>query len=103
MATQDEFTIEVRNGRVVMTGELDMENGQTMVASLLALAAEANRLALDLREVSFMDARGLRSLLSVKDAQPEVRVVAVSPRVERVLSITETYDALVDSDLSETG
>jgi hypothetical protein len=39
----------------------------------------------------------------VKDAKPEARVVAVSPRVERVLSITETYDALVDSDLSETG
>ena len=103
MATQDEFTIEVRNGRVVMTGELDMQTGQTMAASLLALAAEAKRVALDLSEVSFMDARGLRSLLSVKDVKPEVHIVAVSPRVERVLSITETYEALVDDDLSQTG
>ena len=103
MTTQDDLNIELRGGRVVVTGELDMRSGPEMAASLLALAAEANRLAVDLSEVSFIDARGLRALLFVKVAQPDFRVIAVSPRVERVLEITETYSELVDDEISATG
>jgi anti-anti-sigma factor len=103
MTAQDSFRFEIRDGRIVVTGELDMRSGAEMAASLLALAVEANRLAVDLTEVSFMDARGLRALLFVKDVHPAVSVIAVSPRVERVLEITDTYAALVDSDLGATG
>ena len=46
-----------------------------------------------------MDACGLRALLWLKRALPTLRIVAVSPRVERVLMMTETYVLLADVQL----
>ena len=83
----------------MLSGELDILSGPRMALSLLRLANRAKRLELDLSGVTFMDACGLRALLWLKRALPTVRVVAMSPRVERVLMITDTYVLLVDMEL----
>ena len=81
----------------MVSGELDMEYGPEMYASLLAVAS-GQRLELDLSEVSFMDCRGLRSMLALQHLVPSMRIVAVSPRAERLLTLTDTYRLLVGAD-----
>jgi anti-anti-sigma factor len=94
MARPNRLTIELIDGRVMLSGELDMGSGPQMCASVLALAG-GQRLELDLREVSFMDCRGLRWLLEVQQRVPSMRIVAMGPRVERVLALTDMCDVLV--------
>ena len=97
MASLDEFTIELIDGRVMLSGELDMQTGPEMTASLLA-AASGQRLEVDLSQVSFIDGRGLRALLEVQHLVPSMRIVAMSSRVERILTVTDTHRLLVDAD-----
>ena len=97
MAPLDRLNIEMIDGRVMVSGELDLQTGPEMSASLLAVAS-GQRLEVDLSEVSFIDGRGLRSLLEVQDLIPSMRIVAVSSRVERVLMLTDTHWLLVDAD-----
>ena len=94
MGLSSGLTIEVIDARVMVSGEMDMQSGPEMCAALLAVAS-GQRLEVDLSEVSFMDCRGLRSLLEVQHLVPSMRVVAVSPRVERVLMLTDTHRLLV--------
>ena len=99
MTGPDTLSIEQRGICAVLSGELDILSGPRMAVSLMRLANRAQRLELDLSGVTFMDACGLRSLLWLKRALPTLRVVAVSPRVERVLMMTETYVLLADVQL----
>ena len=94
MGPPSRLTIEVIDARVMVSGELDMQSGPEMCASLLAVAS-GQRLEVDLSDVSFMDCRGLRSLLEVHHLVPSMRVVATSPRVERVLMLSDTHRLLV--------
>ena len=89
---------------IVIGGELDVLTAPVLlqVASELTVA-DATPVAVNLSNVSFIDASGLRALLCLKHALPAARVVAASPPVQKVLEITGTYDALVDDDLSQTG
>ena len=64
-------------------------------------ASDTTSIEVDLLNVTFADASGVRELLCLKHAIPAVRVVAVSPPVERVLRLTNTYEILVDTELSE--
>ena len=97
MALSDGLTIELIDGRVMLSGELDMQTGPEMSASLLAVAS-GQGLELDLSQVSFIDGRGLRALLEVRYVVPSMRIVAMSSRVERILTLTDTHRLLVDAD-----
>lgn len=103
MTATESLSIQRQGIRVAVSGELDIVSGPRMAQSFLKLATRSPVLELDLSEVTFMDACGLRALLWLKEAVPTVRVVALSPRVERVLVITNTYGTLVDTHLSDTG
>ena len=103
MTATEPLSVHRQGIRVAVSGELDIVSGPRMAQSFLKLATRSPVLELDLSEVTFMDACGLRALLWLKQAVPTVRVVAMSQRVERILEITNTYGTLVDAHLSDTG
>jgi len=103
MSGTDGLSIHQRGFCVEVSGELDTLSGPRMAESLLRVALRTQNLELDLGGVTFIDACGLRALLWLKHALPSMRVIAMSPRVERVLMNTDTYDLLVYRHLSDTG
>ena len=98
MTAQNGFTIDVREGRVIVSGELDMACAPSMSESILRLAAATGgRVVLDLSEVTFMGSCGINELLRMHDVL-SLRVVAVSPQVRRVLDITDLSWLILDAD-----
>ena len=88
---------------IVIGGELDVMTAPLLLEVAPAVAtADPRPINVNLANVTFMDASGLRGLLCLKHSLPNVRVVAVSPPVEKVLLMTGTYDDLIESDLSNT-
>ena len=85
------FTVDVSETRVKVSGELDLLTSPSMIDAVL----EAATSALDLSEVTFIDARGLSALLRLRCARPEMQIVAASPQVERLLEITSTAAQLL--------
>ena len=89
---------------IVIGGELDVLTAPVILEVVPELAAiDAKAIDIDLTNVTFLSAAGVRALLCLKHSVPAVRVVAASPIVERVLKLTETYDALIASDPSAPG
>lgn len=91
-----DFVVEDLEGGVVrVTGELDLANAEQLDQRL---ALEDCPMLLDLRNVSFMDGSALRVLLRHRDRcteqGKELRIVAVSSPVRRVLELTELNDLL---------
>lgn len=102
-ATPPPFRLELEPHRativVVVHGEIDIATaGQ--VGERLREVAEAGfpRVVLDLRDVSFIDASGLRAVLRARAASREAEVeFAVIPgpeEVQRLFELTGTTDAL---------
>ena len=99
MTPYDTFAIELSEGRVMVSGELDNYSAPAMSESLLRLAgANPQPLELDLSAVTFMDAGGLRALLQLRRSLPMLSVVAVSPRIQRVLTVTDTCGLILGPD-----
>src|SRR5688572_25821383 len=89
---------------IVIGGELDVLTAPLLLDVAPKVAAVAPQsVDVNLANVTFIDASGLRALLCLKHSLPKLRVVAVSPPVEKVLLITGTYDELIETDLSNTG
>src|SRR5687768_16417848 len=89
---------------IVIGGELDVLTAPVVLEAVAELAAIDDKpIDIDLTNVSFVDAAGVKALLCLKHSLPAVRVVAASPIVERVLKLTETYDALIANDASGPG
>ena len=81
-----------------MAGELDSESALATAATVRRLAADkAARFELDLTEVTFIDSVGLRELLRLRQRLPMLRIVGVSPRIERMFAITGTTELLLDA------
>jgi anti-sigma B factor antagonist len=98
MTPQDGFSIEVHEGRVVVAGELDMASAPAMSQSILRLeAAAAAQFLLDLSGVTFMGSCAINELLRMRELL-SLRVVAVSPQVQRVLDITDLSWLILDAD-----
>jgi anti-anti-sigma factor len=95
MAPFDNCTIDINDGTVVVSGELDSETSRFVVDAVIQLAGpHVAHLALDLSEVSFLDSAGLHALLRLRQTR-SIELIAVSPRVERVLDITGTRPLLL--------
>jgi anti-anti-sigma factor len=81
--------------RLEVAGELDLSTAPTFTAQV-RIARVAGDLLVDLRDVSFMDSRGMLALL---DAQRELRAHGgelvlgdVSAPVRKVLELTQMWD-----------
>lgn len=74
--------------RVVPRGEIDRETGPRLAGAVKAAVSDgAERIDLDMSEVTFMDSQGLRTLFEVS-RDDEVRVVDPSPQVASLLRLT---------------
>jgi anti-anti-sigma regulatory factor len=81
------FDIGIENRRVRVSGELDMSTECRLIDAGRAIRGPVS---VDLSGVSFIDARGLQALLRLWRAEPTLQIVAISERVARLLSITDT-------------
>ena len=99
------FTVrtDVSNGvaRLALAGELDMLYAPELQERVgRAIDGSANAALLDLRDLTFMDAAGLRVLLWASERARQtghrMAIVGVGGEPRRVLQISETADALVD-------
>ena len=96
----DPFAIVVRHDSghpvVRVRGEIDLTNADTVTEALRALADVGERCVdLDLDAVTFIDSTGVRALLDGLRFGLDLRVVASSDRVNRVLEISG-LDTLLD-------
>jgi anti-anti-sigma factor len=90
MAPFDNCNLDLIDGVIVISGELDLEASKFVIDAAAQLAGPMSpHLRLDLSEVTFLDSAGLHALLRLRQTR-SVEIVAVSPRVERVLDITGT-------------
>jgi anti-sigma B factor antagonist len=85
--------------RLVLRGEIDLAQVGAVEARLRAVEAERpDVLVLELSQVRFMDVSGLRLLLRAHErlraAGGRLVVLAASPRVRRLLSVTGMADRL---------
>lgn len=94
---RESFSVRsVREGRLwrlTPTGELDIATAPILRAEFEALQSEgdAERIVIDLTELSFMDCSGIRLLLQMNDdcgPAGQLRVVNGSRPVQRVLDLT---------------
>jgi anti-sigma B factor antagonist len=79
--------------RVAPVGELDIATAEQLAQHLREIRADgADRILLDLRELTFLDSSGLRTIIAL-DAEArrdglELGLVQGPPAVERVFAIT---------------
>ena len=85
------FSVDVSERRVKVSGELDLLTSPSMIDAVLKAATSA----LDLSDVTFIDARGVSALLRLRCARPEMQIVAASPQVQRLVHMTGTAEELL--------
>ena len=91
----DLFSIRVKEGRVVVSGEIDGYSAPALAEVLREFGRSQDQIRLDLSGVTFIDSSGLHALLRLRDALPVLHVVVVSARVARLLEMTGTTDLVV--------
>lgn len=85
---------------IELSGELDLNGSDHLVEQLQEiLPTGVNRVEIDAARVTFTDSSGLRAVLWARTAASaqgvEFEVTAVSPRVERVISMAGLRDILL--------
>ena len=91
MEQSDAFIVETTEGRVKVSGEIDISSAPVMIEAVMrAMAVE-----LDLSEVTFIDSTGLSGLINLRNSRGALAIVAVSPQVQRVLERTGLVESLL--------
>jgi len=90
---------DTRTARVSLGGELDLNGVDSLTAELNRLAAQGvDTVLVDASGVTFLDSSGLSALLagreSLKASGGQLKVVATSTAVARVLDMTGTRSIL---------
>jgi anti-anti-sigma factor len=84
--------------RVVLAGELDLENAEKVAMHLRRLGKPGDVVSVDLAALEFMDLRGLHVLLDARFAAHlggwELRVRGPSRAVARLCELTDTAHLL---------
>jgi anti-sigma B factor antagonist len=88
---------------VSLAGELDMAREDELPAMLMALAPRpGTTVKLDLRDVSFVDTRGLYSIMQadsyLKTRHCQLRLARPQPQLVRVIELTGLADVLIVAD-----
>ena len=90
---QTSLTIEKVNGQLVLVGELDSASAPALVAHLDPWAGD---LTIDLRQVSFIDSSGLRTLidahLRAQDNGHSFVLCSPSPTARRLFAVAGVVD-----------
>ena len=81
-------------------GELDLSTSQDLADAIESAALDHELVLLDLGEVTFIDSAGIRVIAgearSLDGRGVRLRIVATSPRAERLLRMTGVLDGLGD-------
>jgi anti-sigma B factor antagonist len=88
-----------RSSTVAVAGDLDIASSDPLAAFLTAEVGQSGRdLVIDLRQLTFLDAAGLRVFVSVSQLLAEggrvLSIVGSDPRVLRVFLLTGLQQAL---------
>jgi len=85
-------------GRVAVAGELDLAAAPRL-ADALASLGDQDPITIDLAETTFVDSRGLATLVAAHHRLGgHLRIVNVRPEVRRVFEITKLDDLLLHDD-----
>ena len=84
----------VVDGRPTVRGECDLAAAAEIDDWLASFGS--GPIAVDLSGVTFIDSSGLKAFLNARRRNPDLRIVAPSPVVARLLEITATHGFLVD-------
>ena len=75
------------------SGRLDADAGRTLVDQVTAVAGPGVHVAIDLREVPFVNSAGLASLITclkrAREKKSTLRLVALQPQVQEVFELTQ--------------
>ena len=95
MASEFEVEVERGDGHAVVrvSGEFDLAATHVVEEALLSVEDDQNRvIVLDLREVTFLDSTGLRTITSAdhraRDAGRELRIVRGPEQIQKLLYVT---------------
>ena len=91
MEHKNAFTVEVSEGRVKITGEVDLKTTPMMIEAVV----KAMTVELDLSEVTFIDSIGLSGLINLRNTRAALHIVDVSPQVQQILERTSLIEALL--------
>jgi anti-sigma B factor antagonist len=93
------FSMQTEPGRVAVTGELDLAAAPRLADALASLDEGSGAVTVDLAETTFVDSRGLATLVAAHHRLGgHLRVVNVRPEVRRVFEITKLDDVLLRDD-----
>ena len=92
--TEPALELVVVDGRPMVRGECDVASFAEIEDWLSSLGS--GPIAVDMSGVTFIDSSGLKAFLNARRRNPELRVVAPSAVVARLLEITSTHGYLVD-------
>jgi anti-anti-sigma factor len=84
MAGGPRFTIVVADGRLVLSGELDLSSAGELIAAAVAVAPAGSPFLVDLTAVSFVDSVGLRTLLMLRRDHPAVCFEGAAHQLRRL-------------------
>ena len=93
------FSLNVSENRVKVTGELDVLTAPLVIEAVV----KAMTVEVDLSEVTFVDSTGVHALIQLRNRRSQLRIVAISPPVKRVLEVTGVAEALLFSAESHAG
>ena len=95
MASEFEVEVERADGQAVVrvSGEFDLAATHVVEDALLSVEDDQNRvIVLDLREVTFLDSTGLRTITSAdhraREAGHELRIVRGPEQIQKLLYVT---------------
>ena len=88
------FSLTVSETRVKVTGELDVLTAPLVIEAVV----KAMTVELDLSEVTFVDSTGVHALIQLRNRRSQLRIVAISPPVKRVLEVTDIAEALLSAE-----
>ena len=108
MGTSEEFaytvTLHGERATVAVRGDLDAQTGPLLADAVTSLTSDSvANVVIDLNDVTFVDSRGLSSLLvshrSASDNDITLTVVNLHPTVARLFRITGVDAVLLDHPL----
>jgi anti-anti-sigma factor len=88
------FSLNVSENRVKVTGELDVLTAPLVIEAVV----KAMTVEVDLSEVTFVDSTGVHALIQLRNRRSQLRIVAISPPVKRVLEVTGVAEALLSAE-----
>jgi anti-sigma B factor antagonist len=96
MRLEDAIQVRVRDGQLVVSGDMDLATTPVLQKAVAKLGGKS--IALDLSGVAFIDSTGLHLLLDLRREYGRLRLAGASPAVEKLLAITGTREFLFETE-----